>query len=466
MTPPAPVIHAVRRGRAPNCSATGSVVGLALVTATAAAVVVNAFAERFARWLEGDDRPPDPDAGDGEAPDPTPQDPSPDDPAAPRVRLEPDGGVIAWHDPPALLFVDGPTAQAAIARGAPLVGGAPAPAGALTAPTEVHVAVTERCPVRCTACYLDAGPDRADPPREALDDDLETLARLGVLEIALGGGEVLLRPDLPALAHRIRDLGMVPNLTTSGLGLTRPLAHALATVAGQVNVSLDGPPEAYRRTRGWDGAGTALRAVDLLVEAGVRVGVNTVLTRASFDALDELADLLVAHGVVEWQWLRLKPAGRGAEAYEDLVLTPDQQTALWPRLLALEARTGLTFRVDCALVPFVAAHGPDPQALQRLGVAGCPGGHSLLSRRADGAWAPCSFAHDDAAQGAPGDHWQADPTLVTWRARADAPPEPCASCAFRASCRGGCRVVAAHLTGDPLAPDPECPRVRAAAEAG
>ncbi|MEZ4410501.1 MAG: SPASM domain-containing protein [Polyangiales bacterium] len=42
--------------------------------------------------------------------------------------------------------------------------------------------------------------------------------------------------------------------------------------------------------------------------------------------------------------------------------------------------------------------------------------------------------------------------LAAW---ADAPPEPCASCPVRAVCRGGCRVVARHLTSS-LGPDPEC----------
>jgi MoaA/NifB/PqqE/SkfB family radical SAM enzyme len=43
----------------------------------------------------------------------------------------------------------------------------------------------------------------------------------------------------------------------------------------------------------------------------------------------------------------------------------------------------------------------------------------------------------------------------TWRQA----QEPCASCAYHALCRGGCKVVSAHATGDPSAPDPECPRV-------
>ncbi|MBA3499943.1 MAG: SPASM domain-containing protein, partial [Deltaproteobacteria bacterium] len=43
----------------------------------------------------------------------------------------------------------------------------------------------------------------------------------------------------------------------------------------------------------------------------------------------------------------------------------------------------------------------------------------------------------------------------TWR---DA-REPCASCTYHDLCRGGCKVVSTHLTGDLSAPDPECPRV-------
>ncbi|MBA3818998.1 MAG: SPASM domain-containing protein, partial [Deltaproteobacteria bacterium] len=43
----------------------------------------------------------------------------------------------------------------------------------------------------------------------------------------------------------------------------------------------------------------------------------------------------------------------------------------------------------------------------------------------------------------------------TWRDAA----EPCASCSYHELCRGGCKVVSAHVLGDLTAPDPECPRV-------
>ncbi|MCB9689495.1 MAG: radical SAM protein [Alphaproteobacteria bacterium] len=438
MRPDGGMVLAVRRGHSPNCSATGSVVGLALVSAVACAAVVNAFAERFATWRRA---------------------PPPDLPP-PRLRPERFGALLAWPLPAAVLLLDHDGARAAIDAGAQVVGTRDAPAQALSAPIEVHVAVTGRCPASCDGCYLDAGPDGA-PPDPALDDDLRKLADAGVLEIALGGGEVLLRDDLLDLGERIRALGMVPNLTTSGFGLTETHARRMAATFGQVNVSLDGLGADYAEVRGWDGAALGLRAIRTLVAAGVRAGVNTVIARPNLRSLEAMGDALAALGVSEWQWLRFKPAGRGRQAWDRLAPGTADLLGLWPRALAIERDTGLVLRWDCAMVPFLAAHRVPVDHLRTLAVEGCPGGRSLLARGLDGRFAPCSFTSGDADD--PDVAWRSSATLGRWRERAASPPEPCASCDWREVCGGGCRVVAAHLAGDELAADPQCPRVAPAA---
>lgn len=475
-TPP-PWLHSVQRGHAPNCSSAGSAVGWALASAAGAAVVLNAFADRFLHWLdahEGGGPPGSTQATTGEAAVGAGSTPSAQDPpgaAALRVRIEADAALIAWPEPPALLHVDRAMGlralQAGARRAGPPGGHGETPEGALSAPTEAHLAVTDRCPVTCTGCYLSAGPDRPITEPGDLLEQLDALAAAGVLEVAFGGGEALMRADLLGLAAAARDRGLVPNLTTSGFGLTARRARALAAVMGQVNVSLDGVDQTYRESRGWDGAGLGLTAVRRLAEAGARVGVNTVLTRpllASPDALEDLGAAVAAAGAQEWQWLRFKPTGRGADAWDTLSPPPEALTALWPRALALEASTRVTIRWDCALVPFLTPHLDAPDRAARLGVHGCPGGERLWARSASGGWAPCSFA-----PGAPAadidSAWRDDPQLQAWRARAASPPAPCSGCDWAAVCRGGCRIVAAHLTGDAMAADPQCPRVRAHAGA-
>lgn len=341
----------------------------------------------------------------------------------------------------------------------------PAPA---SAPLEAHVAVTRKCAVGCDGCYLDARPEGEHVPRADLERTFDALAATGVFTVAFGGGEPTTRADVGELAEAARARGLVPVLTTSGAGLGARKVDRLRAFA-QVNVSYDGAGDDYARVRGVDGVGDAERAIRALAAAGVRVGVNVVLTRDTFDALGATLARARELGACEAQLLRYKPAGRAATLdYLARRLTREQARALGPTLRALHRvhEGALTLRIDCALVPFLSADpeiAAAPELLERFGVLGCEAGAALVAVRADGRVAPCSFASATelpAARFAEGH--ASDPTLAAWRAHADAPPEPCASCTIRAVCRGGCQVVSSFVraTRDgTFAPDPECPRV-------
>ena len=327
-------------------------------------------------------------------------------------------------------------------------------------PLEVHVAVTARCGAGCAGCYVDARPDGEAPPFEVLRDRLRAVADAGVFTVAFGGGEPLTRPDLAALGELARDLGLTPVVTTSGIGMTRERVRSLTAFA-QVNVSYDGAAGDYAAVRGYEGAATAERAMGWLAEAGVPFGVNVVLTRATFSALERTIARASSLGAREAQLLRYKPAGRARSAsYLDARLDPTQIAALLPTLRGVAERHAIALRVDCALVPLLSTEELDPALLTRFGVFGCEAGRHLSAARVDGTIAPCSFGpsaeidvHDALRDGA-----LTSETLEAWRAPPDA--EPCRSCSLRDICRGGCRVVTEHLESR-LGPDPECPRVRA-----
>ncbi len=347
--------------------------------------------------------------------------------------------------------------------------------GALSAPLEVHVAITTRCPVQCTGCYQEARPEGVHVETTTLLESLDALAAAGVFTVAFGGGEPLTHPALERLAEHARARGLTPVLTTSGIGLSEERARSLAAYA-QINVSHDGVGEAYEAVRGFDGGHVAERAIRTLVAAGIPVGVNVVLTRDSYGA--EGAHLLatVAHvaslGAREIQLLRYKPAGRAASLdYLARRLAPVDVDALPRVLAALVARGDVSIRIDCALVPllspaFAALDAAEAtRRLTSLGVFGCEAGNALSAVKPSGLVAPCSFLGEgelpvrDLATGF-GD----DATLARARGHVDRPSPPCDTCNIRRVCRGGCRVVADHLR--PLGgPDPECPRVRAFEEA-
>jgi radical SAM protein with 4Fe4S-binding SPASM domain len=332
-------------------------------------------------------------------------------------------------------------------------------------PIEVHIAVTARCGAGCKGCYLDARPDGEAPPRETIEASLEALARAGVFTVAFGGGEPTTREDLGEIALSARSRGLTPVVTTSGIGLT---PERIASLRGfeQVNVSYDGPADVYAGVRGFDGAGAAERAIERLSSAGVRVGVNLVLTRASFPRLEETVARARALGACEVQLLRYKPAGRAASLdYLADRLTRDQRDSFGATLRRL-ASTHCTdgsfhVRIDCALTPFLANDevAADPARLARFGVLGCEAARSLAAITVDGRVAPCSFAPPSELRATNlARSYGADASLERWRTSANDPAEPCASCPIREVCKGGCKVVSTFLTGA-AGPDPECPRV-------
>ena len=390
-----------------------------------------------------------------------------------RARLERFGAIVQLTVPRALVFVD-----RALARRAAAIGGAGEPAiwagpetavgdAPLSAPLEAHLQLTNRCDAGCRGCYTGASPDGARGEwglaewMRAIDE----LADAGVFHVALGGGESAVLPWLGELADHARRRGIVPNLTTSGLaGVDRLVA--IAGRFGQINVSLDGLGASYARVRGFDGFARADAAIRALRRVKREVGINVVVTRDSFDELDRLFGYAAEHRLSEVELLRFKPSGRGARAYDELRCSDAQHRALLPAVLAAARRHAVRVKIDCSYAPMLAHHRPDRALLAELCVYGCTGGDFLVGAKPGGQLTACSFAAPpppaaDATRPRITElrgYWDTRDAFGAFRRWRDA-REPCASCEYHALCRGGCKVVSAHVTGDPAAPDPECPRV-------
>lgn len=379
-----------------------------------------------------------------------------------KVRPEPFGAIVSLETPRALVSVNRAMARLLGVEDSPQWR---APRETLSAPTEVHLVVSRRCSAGCKSCYVDATPQGPALSLEQGKQALDRLAALGVFHVALGGGEALELDYLFELARYARQRGLLPNLTTAGLGLTAAQARECA-VFGQINVSVDGVGEGYREARGFDGYARAERALRLLREVKREVGINFVVSRRSFGQLDAVVALARRLRLNEVELLRFKPAGRGAATFAGEDLTEAQAQELFPQARRLLLRHRVRLKLDCSFAPMVFWHRPSPWVARFFGVVGCEGGNLLASVMPDGALTGCSFGgpaeasiFDEGAVRAAVDHGFG--AFRDYVARA---PEPCRSCEYLSLCKGGCRVVA-KAAGDWWAPDPGCPRVRAAARA-
>jgi radical SAM protein with 4Fe4S-binding SPASM domain len=377
-----------------------------------------------------------------------------------KYRFETFGGIIASEEPPFLAFVDRQFMREQGLGESPLWQSADEEIGLLSAPTEVHLAATNACPVRCQHCYMASGegaPDEMDTPtfRRAL----EVLARAGVFHIALGGGEALMRAEIFELAAYARELGMVPNLTISGAVMTPALADRM-NVFGQVNLSVDGVGRSSGAFRAPGLFDMADRAIDLLLRAGVATGINCVVGRRNFDDIPALFDYARSKGANEIEFLRLKPVGRGKSAYASDRTTYDQNVTLTPMIAELSQRTGLCAKIDCSFVPMMCFHRPPHELLEATATYGCEAANVLLGVNCAGEVAGCSFLPSSGLSVFELEKsWDTDQTFQALRSWPLQAPEPCRSCDYLQICKGGCHAVAAFVTGSPGNPDPDCPWV-------
>lgn len=377
-----------------------------------------------------------------------------------KYRFENFGGIIASQAPPFLAFVDRQYMRELGLGESPRWKAADQSIGILSAPVEVHFALTNACGAGCPHCYMDAGSrDPGELGADALRRALDLLAQLGVFHIALGGGEALERPDLFDIAAHARTAGMVPNLTISGRHMTPALAEKMS-VFGQVNVSLDSAGTSPRGFRGDEQLRQADRALKMLTAAGVPTGINCVVGRQNFDSIPDLFSYASSTGVNEIEFLRLKPSGRGASFFEHAKTTHEQNIELTPLLASLSAKYDIPAKIDCSFIPMLCYHKPPREVLEALSTYGCEAGNVLLGIRSNGAVSGCSFLEGCGLSvfDLPGalDDQRPFATLHTWYLQA---PEPCAVCPYLDVCKGGCRAVAKFSTGTLFQPDPECPFV-------
>jgi GTP 3',8-cyclase len=109
----------------------------------------------------------------------------------------------------------------------------------------VRVSVTDKCNFRCTYCMPAEGLDwlaRAEVLSfEEIARLVAVLARLGVDEVRLTGGEPLVRRDLPVLVRMLADTPGVRDLslTTNGVLLDRLAQPLVDAGLRRINVSLD-----------------------------------------------------------------------------------------------------------------------------------------------------------------------------------------------------------------------------------
>lgn len=325
----------------------------------------------------------------------------------------------------------------------------------LDAPICLTWELTYACNLSCVHCLSSSG--RRDP-RELTTEEcravIDELERMQVFYVNIGGGEPTVRSDFWELVDYATAHHVGVKFSTNGVKITPEIAARLAANDYvDVQISLDGATaevnDAIRGPRSYE---TAMRAMQNLADAGMRgFKLSVVCTRTNIGQLDEFKAIADRYGA-QLRLTRLRPSGRGADVWDELHPTRDQQRELYDWLVRHgdQVLTGDSFF-------HLSAYGSSLPGLNL-----CGAGRVVCLIDPIGDVYACPFAiHDEFLAGNVRNAgfasvWRQSELFT--RLREPQSGGACSSCQFFDSCKGGC-MAAKFFTGLPLdGPDPECVR--------
>ncbi|MEO8379472.1 MAG: radical SAM protein [Acidobacteriota bacterium] len=342
--------------------------------------------------------------------------------------------------------------------------------------------ITGLCDLHCRSCPSGAGETR-DPNELSTYESYKTIDQIAALqprELVITGGDALAREDLHQVIDYARRRGLdpalvlvpTPELTAEALcalqakGLTR-VVFSVDGSTPATHESLRGVPETFAST---------VRALWWAKKAGLRLEVNTLVTRRNLGDLEAIAALLGPFGIDRWNVHFLVPAG-ASRSLE--MITAAEVELVFARLARI--RDAGTFAVRVVEAPHyrrfllerllqermssVSAEWqdfsgyqdemPDDAALVRDAALGGARNFLFISHAGDvrlSEFAPQSAGN--LRYRSLGDIYRGSDLLVALR-DPDNYHGKCFHCDFRVLC-GGSRARAFAMTGDLLGTDPLC----------
>ena len=274
-------------------------------------------------------------------------------------------------------------------------------------------------------CYQDGL--HANAPNMALEDFEEIVrqCRGKTYQIALGGcGDPDQHEHFADILETCHQAGIVPNFTTSGLGLNSELAQLCKKHCGAVAVSW------YRSTY-------TLRAIDLLFQADVKTNIHYVVSNSTIEeAVTRLKERSFPVGVNAIVFLLHKPVGLGSQAQ---VLKCDDLRVKEFLELACGGNHGYKIGFDSCSIPGLISQSID---VNQDSVDTCEGARWSAYITSDMLMLPCSFDNQSK-------RWAVDLRSHTIQEAWDSSVfedfrryfrQSCPDCEHRSACMGGCPI--------------------------
>ncbi len=340
--------------------------------------------------------------------------------------------------------------------------------------------ITGKCNYNCIHCFnaADNAPLMSEWSMEEAEHLLDQARDCGINAFTLTGGEPMLHKHFFDILEGVYARGMyVEELNTNGHFINQKALDRMKAIGCTplIKISFDGIG-CHDWMRNHKGAEeTALRAIELCIENGFRVKVQTNMNRRNSDVMLKTAEFFDSMGVEEMRMIRTTEAPRWVRNAGDATLTLeeyyDASIEIWKQYAAGSHRMVLTIWQFGSLYPQIEYYSltavSSCAGTYRDSIPVCKGSRGMIAVAANGNVFSCHQMsgyyeqHHDSlgnVKQEPLDKLltfgpyidEVCTTLGTLREK----NEKCGKCEHFEYCNGGCRAIALALTGDKLGIDP------------
>lgn len=143
-------------------------------------------------------------------------------------------------------------------------------------PELLDISITNWCDKQCEFCYRDSSVTGTFMDLEEFDKLLKQASRLGVFQVAIGGGNPNQHPHFTTMLEMCRKkYGIVPSYTTNGKGISDDIIKATQEYCGAVAVSAYYPYDELDQV------------INKLISNNIKTNVHFLLTNKSIDTAIE-----------------------------------------------------------------------------------------------------------------------------------------------------------------------------------
>lgn len=266
-----------------------------------------------------------------------------------------------------------------------------------SAPLNLCLGITNQCNLNCKHCLAVNTRQAPDMTTEELLDIIRQIGELKIFNVAIFGGEPLMRKDFFSILEALCKLRINISLNTNGTLITKELASRLAQYPIKVyTVSLDGASNLVQDPfRGKGSFDKALKGIQNLIEEKCRVLISTITTQFNYQDVKNIVLLGKKLGATGVRFNDVMYIGNAACYNENLIMTPQEKFELLDRIKGLRNRFGgfVTGSV-LQIVDIMEEIKRKPKEKFPLQVYSCGAATKKCAIRPDGWVTPCEIIWD------------------------------------------------------------------------